>query len=299
MVWNPLSAVRGAGIALAAVLVLAMAALGAGEAARSGGAGATATLAVGEVVLGYRELGAGKPLLLLTGYGCTLESWDPVLLADLAERHRLILLDYRGMGASSAGDTPFSIGLFVEDAAGLLRALGIARADVLGWSMGAMTALELALAHPELVDKVVAYGAAASPGPVTAAVEEFRRLSPTEFTARLFPPAYRAAHPEAVSRLPRPSAPPDREIVRRQREALAAWEGFGDRLTGCDKAVLLVVGEEDDVTPPGESRKLAGELRGSWLVRLRGGGHWLMYQLPDTLARLVELFLEVGAGEGS
>ena len=252
------------------------------------------TVAVGDVTLGYRVLGAGRPLLLLTGYGCTMDAWDPTLLADLAETHRLILFDNRGMGASTADATPFSIRLFAEDAAGLLGALGIGRADVLGWSMGAMAALELALAHPELVDKVVAYGAAADPGPVVAAVEGLRRLSPAEFVSRLFPPAFVAAHPDAVSRLPRPAMSPNREIVRRQREALAAWPGFGDRLAGLDKEVLLVVGQEDGVTPPQESLKLAGLIRGSWLVRLRGGGHWLMYQTPDELARLVEAFLASG-----
>jgi len=250
------------------------------------------TVAVGDVVLGYRILGQGKPLLLLTGYGCTMDTWDPALLAALAAHHRLILMDHRGMGASTVSAAPFSLSLFAEDAAGLLGALGIAKADVLGWSMGAMTALELALAHPNRVDKVVAYGAAATAAPVAAAIARFNRLTPAAFVDQLFPESWAKAHPDAASRLPKPAVPPQPDIVRRQAAALAGWPGFGDRLAGLDKDVLLVVGQEDTVTPPDQSLALAGAIPGSWLVRFRNAGHWLMFQYPQSLARVVEAFLE-------
>jgi len=251
------------------------------------------TVAVGDVVLGYRMLGEGKPLLLLTGYGCTMDTWDPTLVAALAAGHRVILMDNRGMGTSTASAAPFSLRLFAADAAGLLTALRLGRADVLGWSMGAMTALELAVAHPELVDKVVAYGAAAEPGPVVAAIEGFNRMTPAAFAAQLFPGDWAAAHPDAVAKLPRPALPPRPDIVRRQAEALARWPGFGGRLAGLDKAVLLVVGQEDTVTPPDQSLTLAGLIPGAWLVRFRDAGHWLMFQSPEALARVVETFLQV------
>lgn len=255
--------------------------------------GAVRTVAVGDVVLGYRLLGAGEPLLLITGYGCTMERWDPAFLAALAARRQVILFDNRGMGASTASDRPFSLNLFADDAAGLLAALGIARADVLGWSMGAMTALEMARSHPEAVGKVVAYGAAAEAGPVVAAIDRLTRLTPAEFTDQLFPPRWGKAHPGAAAGLPQPAVAPRPEMVRRQREAIMAWPGFGDRLAGLDKDVLLVVGQDDTITAPEQSLKLAGLIPGAWLVRLRDGGHWLMYQMPDDLARVVVDFLEV------
>lgn len=264
--------------------------------ARADGQGVTCTegkAAVGDAVIGYRLIGSGPPLLLVTGYGCTMDSWDPALVAALAARHKLILFDNRGMGASTASAKPFSLRLFADDAAGLLAALGIEKADVLGWSMGAMAALELALAHPERVGKVTAYGAAYEPGPVVAAVEGFSRLTPAQFAARLFPKAWAEAHPGALTRLPQPRSKPDPAIVARQRQALAAWSGFGDRLSGLTRPVLLVVGQEDDVTPPGQSLKLAAAIPGAWLVRFRGAGHWLQYQVPEGLARVVETFLAV------
>jgi pimeloyl-ACP methyl ester carboxylesterase len=252
------------------------------------------SLAVGDAVLGYRIAGSGKPLLLITGYGCTMDSWDPALVAALAARHRVVLFDNRGMGASTASQSPFSLRLFADDAAGLLAALGIEKADVLGWSMGAVTALELGIAHPEAVDKIVAYGAAAEPGPVNAAVERFSRMTPAEFAAQLFPTAWATSHPDALARLPKPARKPDPKMVRRQRDALAAWPGFGQRLTGLHRPVLLVVGREDAVTPPEQSLRLAELLPGAWLIRFAGAGHWLQYQVPEDLARVVEAFLVVG-----
>ena len=220
-----------------------------------------------------------------------MDTWDPALLTALAARHRLILFDNRGMGTSTASTAPFSLGRFAKDAAGLLTALGIDRADVLGWSMGAMTALELALAHPDRVGKVVAYGAAADPAPVVAAVENFARLTPAAFAAQLFPAPWAKTHPEALSRLPKPAIKPDPAIVARQRQALTDWPGFGTRLSSLDRPVLLVVGQEDTVTPAAQSVQLAAAIPGAWLVRFRDAGHWLQYQAPEALAGVVETFL--------
>jgi len=252
------------------------------------------TVAVGDAVLGYRIVGQGSPLLLLTGYGCTMDTWDPALIAALAASHRLILMDNRGMGASTASEAPFSLRLFAKDASGLLTALGLGRADVLGWSMGAMTALELALLHPEQVGKIVAYGAAYEPGPVLAALERMGRQTPEERLAQLFPARWALSHPDAPSRLPKPAMPPRPEIVARQAEAIAHWPGFGDRLAGLDNEVLLLVGQDDDITAPAQSLKLAERISGAWLVRLRDAGHWLMFQTPEDVARIVETFLAVG-----
>ena len=250
------------------------------------------TVAVDDVVLGYRILGSGKPLLCITGYGCTMDTWDPELLAALARHHRLILFDNMGMGASTASGQAYTIDRLADDAAGLLTVLGIDRADVLGWSMGAMVALELGLRHPEVVDRLVAYGAADDPKVVTEAVDGLRRMSGEAFMAQLFPRSWWVAHPDALARLPKPAIAPNPDTMRRQRDAIAGWAGFGDRLAGLDKEVLLVVGQDDTITPPAQSLALAGKIPGSWLVRFRDAGHWLMYQMPSDLARVVEAFLD-------
>ena len=247
---------------------------------------------VGEVDIACRETGQGAPLLLLTGYACAAETWDATLVAGLASRHRVILCDNRGVGASTATDTPFSIRLFAADAAGVLGALGIRRADVLGWSMGAMAALDLALTHPDRVGRLVLIGAAVNRDPVVTAVARMGAMSREEFRASLFPPRWSRSHPGAVDRLPRPSGPVPSAVVARQRAALADWGGFDPAaLARLDKPVLLVTGRDDWVTPASQAEALAGMLPRARLVRPREAGHWLMYQDPAALARLVNRFL--------
>ncbi len=247
---------------------------------------------VNGVDLGYRTIGQGEPLLLVMGYACTMDVWDPTLVQSLAASRQLILFDNRGMGASTANDETFSIKLFASDAAGLLDALGVAQADALGWSMGAMTALHLALSQPGKVRKLALYGAAVDQGPVRAAVERMAAMPPDVFLANLFPKPWLSARPDVFERLPRSASPVDPAIVARQRRALADWPGFGDELSQSAKPGLVVAGEEDWVTPVDQSLKLVQAVKGSWLARFQGAGHWLMYQAPEDLARVVEAFLQ-------
>jgi pimeloyl-ACP methyl ester carboxylesterase len=115
-----------------------------------------AKLHVNGIELSWRERGDGPPLLLIHGTGCTGATWDGVA-GPLSERFRVITYDRRGFGASEA--PPLSPkGYFVAhsaDASGLLRALGIDRAVVVGSGGGGLAALHLALNHPEQVSDLV------------------------------------------------------------------------------------------------------------------------------------------------
>ena len=86
-------------------------------------------------------------------------------------------------------------------------------------------------------------------------------------------------------------SPAGPDIIARQRQAIENWPGVVDALPGLAKETLLVYGEEDDVTPVSEGLRMAGVIRGSWLARFPGGGHWLMYQAPEQMAGLIALFL--------
>ena len=113
------------------------------------------TMPINGVELAYDEAGSGPPLLLLHAGIADRRMWDDVLPL-LSERFRVIRPDLRGYGETPLPDGPF---VYAADAAELLRALGIARAHVVGVSMGGSVAVDLALAHPELVDHLVLVGA--------------------------------------------------------------------------------------------------------------------------------------------
>ncbi|WP_250645507.1 alpha/beta fold hydrolase [Salidesulfovibrio onnuriiensis] len=243
--------------------------------------------------IAYRELGAGQPLLLVMGYAGTMDVWDPVLVDRLSRRYRVILFDNRGMGQSGPWSGSLSMELMARDALAVLDALDARGAHVLGWSMGGMIAQEMALREPDKVGKLVLYGPTPSyAATVRSAVDRMMTCSPEDFAGLLFPGAWVESHPGVFARLPVPERAADPDVVAAQKRAMEQWPGTKDRLSFLCKDVLLVVGDEDWVTPPSLGLRMAANLPGAWMVRFRQGGHWLMYQEPERLADTVRFFLE-------
>jgi pimeloyl-ACP methyl ester carboxylesterase len=180
-----------------------------------------------------------------------------------------------------------------SDAAGLLTALGIESAHVLGWSMGAMVAEQLAISYPQRVRKLVLYGASIDNEPVMAAIKRMGAADAKQLLPMMFPAAWLKANPDIFGRLPRPGIPPIPTVVSKQREAIARWSADPKKLAGMSKEVLLVSGDQDNVVPPAQALRLAEIIEGSWLARFRDAGHWLMYQAPKDLAHLIHAFLSI------
>ena len=108
-------------------------------------------LPVGDVKLGYHEFGAGYPVILINGLASPMDTWNPPVLETISRHFRVITFDNRGTGYSGVSDKPFSVSLFARDTAALMDALCISRAHVLGFSMGACIAQEIALQFPEKI----------------------------------------------------------------------------------------------------------------------------------------------------
>ena len=110
---------------------------------------------VGDIDIAYKVFGRGEPFLLISGSGLVMDAWDHSILRDLSSNHTVIIFDNRGVGNTTAGTKPFSILQFAKDTAGLLDALKIQKADVLGFSMASFITQELALVHPEKVNRLI------------------------------------------------------------------------------------------------------------------------------------------------
>jgi pimeloyl-ACP methyl ester carboxylesterase len=102
----------------------------------------------------YEEHGSGYPVLLIQGLGYPSGMWFMQVPA-LSRRFRTMVMDNRGVGKSEKPDEEYTVGRMASDAAGLLRFLGVPKAHVVGVSMGGYIAQELALNHPDLVDRLV------------------------------------------------------------------------------------------------------------------------------------------------
>lgn len=251
------------------------------------------TARVNGVDIGYRIVGQGPPLLMIMGYAGSMDVWDPVLIKELARTRKLIIFDNRGMGNSTANATPFSIRLFAQDTAGLLDILHIDRADIMGWSMGALIAVETALQRPDKVKNLVLYGASADNNQIKDSVQRLNAMDKTQFLNQLFPKTWLKINPDIFSRLPSSASKSDPVIIGRQAEALANWGGTLNKLENIRANVLLMVGEKDDITPPIQSLYMAEKIKGACLIRFRDAGHWMMYQYPLEIAGAAECFLSM------
>ena len=210
--------------------------------------------------IGYKLVGAGEPLVMIMGLGGTVENWHKDIVAALAKKYQLVMLDNRGMGNSSANDTTFTYRLFADDVIGLMDALGVKQAHVLGYSMGSTITQELLLTYPQRFRKAIIH-ATSTDGSNVAAVFKGRTI-------------------------PNP-------IVARQIEATTHWKTPLDRMAAVTNQVMFVVGTADPVVGIDSSKTLAATVPGAWLVQFKQGTHSLMREAPAAFAKIALTFLAI------
>jgi len=257
---------------------------------------------VGELELFYDEAGAGDPLLLVMGLGGDHQGWHFVR-PELARHHRLILLDNRDAGASDEARSPYGLGDMAMDAIGLMDQLGIERFHLVGASMGGAIAQHVALMAPTRVVGLVLASTWGRTDPFLAAVlASWNRLvevlSPEEFLAALSPWAFThrflaAPPPEVVAwqatmreRNPLKSVP----AYQRQVAACLAHDTL-DLLALLRTPALLLVGEDDILTPPRYSRAIAASLLSADVMLLPASGHACFLESPKAFSTRVLRFL--------
>ncbi len=103
----------------------------------------------------YEVYGKGKPLVLVHGGGSTIQTSFAQIIPELAKHHQVIAMDLQAHGRSSDREAGVSFEQDADDVAALLKSLNISKADFLGFSNGGTTVLQIAIRHPELVNKLV------------------------------------------------------------------------------------------------------------------------------------------------
>jgi pimeloyl-ACP methyl ester carboxylesterase len=109
---------------------------------------------IGDIQIHYEEYGEGPPLIMILGLGQDTATWE-FQVSEFSEHFRLILLDNRDSGKSSRSPETYTTKTMARDILGLMDHLGIARAHILGTSMGGMIAQQVALMAPERVISLV------------------------------------------------------------------------------------------------------------------------------------------------
>jgi pimeloyl-ACP methyl ester carboxylesterase len=251
------------------------------------------------VDLYWEAWGSGPALVLVEGLGVATWTWDRQL-PDFSRHFRTIVYDNRGVGRSSKPEGPYTIAMMADDLAALLDALGVARAHVLGASMGGMIAQEFALRHPDRVDRLVlvattAGGRAHVPmSPETLArflapaapgregVRERLRLAftdaflATDYAERMI--GFRLADPQPAHAF---------------RAQAAAGAGFDRSATIAQIAAptLVAAATEDLLVPIANARLLHERIPDSRLIEYEGLGHQFFIEAADRFNRDVIEFL--------
>jgi pimeloyl-ACP methyl ester carboxylesterase len=256
--------------------------------------------------IAWYERGQGPPLVMLMGTGSTMAEWDPALLRLLARDHRLILFDYPGVGMSGPWHGR-SFDSLADATAGLMDAIDLPRADVLGWSMGGFVAQRLAVDHPRRVADLILAGT--NPGgsravlgsPKVQAIDSDPEPSDAEILRELYPPNRQAEGRRFLRRLERASQsgeiPDDFHVPAATTDAQVAAEGPWLRsnrnyrqLAGVDAPTLAAAGAADPVVPPVNLRRIAARIPRSKLIVLPGA-HAFLFQERRPFTRAVDRFL--------
>ncbi|WP_075298300.1 MULTISPECIES: alpha/beta fold hydrolase [unclassified Pseudonocardia] len=259
------------------------------------------------VTLNYEISGSGDPLLLIMGTSGSIPLWGE-LSGRLAQTHQVIAFDNRGLGGSDRGAGPIDVATLAEDASGLLEALGIPRAHVLGWSLGSAVVQELALAHPEQVASAVMYATWGRCDGFQRSVLSALRLpyvhrdmeSALATAGLAFSPQL-LDHPDfgAMMEPMLPAFPQNEaqmQVTVEQWDADLAHDSL-DRLGGITAPTLVVVGEQDLLTPPWQAKKVADAVPGARyeLVTGPGSSHGMHIERPEELTKIVTEFLASAA----
>ncbi|WP_205299180.1 alpha/beta hydrolase [Paraburkholderia sp. Cy-641] len=226
------------------------------------------------------EVGHGRPVILLHG-GLANSDWWALQVKALRVNHRVIVVDSRGHGRSTRDTTPYSYDLMADDVIALMDKLRIRQADIVGWSDGAIQALDMAMRHPDRVGKIVAFGANtntdgtrpdADKNPTFAAFidrtgKEYAKLSPT-------PNQYQ-------------------DFLAQIGNMWAAQPNWtDDQLRSIRSEVLVMDGDHDEAIKRSHTEYMARTIPHARLTILPDASHFAFIQAPEAFNEAILNFLD-------
>jgi pimeloyl-ACP methyl ester carboxylesterase len=272
---------------------------------------------VGDIDIAYKMLGKGEPVMLISGASAGMDAWDPSIINDLASNHTVIVFDNRGVGNTTIGSKPYTIEQLANDTAGLLDALKIQNANVLGYSLGTFIAQQLTVNYPEKINRLILVAGTCGGKDGIPKPPEFLRLQnevldkvsnnvsiSREEAIALANASLGAGwvrlHPESLENITggqsffasiSPEAQKGQGDVAHSWEA-TNWNGVCDELAKVAKPTLLIAGTDDiDYIPHGNSLIIAEKVPGAWLVQIQNAGHAIMDQYPDEMSKILQTYL--------
>ena len=259
---------------------------------------------VNGVRIHYEEQGEGEPLILINGLAFPMDLWF-AQIRELSKDFRVIALDNRGIGLSDKPDEEYSIALMASDAVGLLKALGIAKAHVVGLSMGGFISQEIALSYPDVVDRLILV-ATGMGGPrcqklgkpfwdqATAAImgkppDQVYRIDMTLMTA----PGFAEKHPDILDQsvaLRMKNLQPLYAFMR-QLGACTVFDS-NNRAQDISRPILIILGKDDPLFPIPLADDFRQKLPGAKMIIYENCGHAILLEKAEQLSCDIREFLK-------
>ncbi len=227
----------------------------------------------------YAVYGQGSPVILLHGGLANLDYWGHQIAA-LKSRHMVIAMDSRGHGRSTRDARPYGYDLMADDVVGLMDVLKLPKADIVGWSDGAILGLDLAIRYSNRVSKVFAFAANTVPSGVNDDVEKN--------------PTFGAFIKRARQEYEKYSATPrEYDLFLEQISKMWASEpNWTDaQLKAITAPVLVVDGDHDEAIKREHTEYIAATIPGAGLLILPNASHFAFLQDPDLFSYAVLHFL--------
>lgn len=227
----------------------------------------------------FAEYGAGPPVILLHGGLGNSDYWGELIPA-LAPHYRVITMDSRGHGRSTRDAQPYGYDLMAADVVALMDHLQLEKADIVGWSDGAIIGLDIAMNHPDRIGRLFAFAANSTVDGLKPDIDK----NPTF-----------AAYIERAGEEYEKNSPTPGEYEAFLNQIGAMWASQPDwtesDLARIKTPVLIVDGEHDEAIRPDHTEMLARVVPGAQLLFLPGVSHFAMLQNPSEFNAAVLKFL--------
>jgi pimeloyl-ACP methyl ester carboxylesterase len=246
---------------------------------------------------------SGIPLILIMGTGGSCRGWLPIQVPDFSQEHRTLIFDHPGVGGSEDTGGPLTTANLADDTVGLMDALEIEKANVLGVFMGGMVAQEMALRQPDRISHLILAGTYARPDAKRRMlIQQWRELSlggaSVEVMVRermLWTLQDETLEQtdlidQMIELFIQERTPLTEEVFARQCDACLGHD-TADRLRNIDHPTLVICGRRDRLTPPHFHRELADEIPNAHLVTIPYGGHFVMAESAEQFNHTVLQFL--------
>ena len=268
----------------------------------------TQTINVGGTGFYYRKLGennSGVPVIFLNHLAATMDNCDPRIIDGIASKHQIICFDNRGAGATK-GKTPKTIAEMATDARAFIHALGFAKVDLVGFSLGGFISQEILLQEPQLVRKAIIAGTGPAGG---VGIKNVTRITYLDIVRGLFSfkdaktylffnrnATGKKAAKEFLTRLKERKDDRDEKMkignFQRQLKAIHSWgKQQPQDLSVIKHPVLVANGDNDRMVPSSNTYDLSKRIPNSEIIVYEDAGHGGIFQYHEEFVKSALAFL--------